>query len=128
MKLNNTPLRALLLMSFSKRLSSVRKRRGLTQQQMSDLIGIHLSQIKRYESGDTQPSLEVLRKIACSLNISSDVLLFDEGERGPSDEFKFRFEALNQFSSDEKEVAKVLLDSLILKHTVGQLGEKAKLT
>ena len=58
MKLSNSQWQAILLMSFSKRLAAVRKERGLTQQQMSEVIGIHLSQVKRYESGDTQPSLE----------------------------------------------------------------------
>ena len=80
MKLSNSQWQAILLMSFSKRLAAVRKERGLTQQQMSEVIGIHLSQVKRYESGDTQPSLEVLRKIALALNISADMLLFDGQE------------------------------------------------
>ena len=124
MKLSNSQWQAILLMSFSKRLAAVRKERGLTQQQMSEVIGIHLSQVKRYESGDTQPSLEVLRKIALALNISADVLLFDADERGPSDDFKMQFEALNQFSPNEKEVAKELLDSLILKHTANRLSTR----
>lgn len=122
MKLNNPQWQAILLMSFSKRLAAVRKERGLTQQQMSEVIGIHLSQVKRYESGDTQPSLEVLRKIALALNISADILLFDEEERGPADDLKMQFEALNQFSPNEKMVAKELLDSLILKHTANRLS------
>ncbi len=50
----------------------------------------------------TQPSLEVLRKIACALNISADTLLFDEDERRASNDFKMQFEALNQFSENEK--------------------------
>jgi len=45
MKLNNPQCQAILLMSFSKRLAAVRKERGLTQQQMSEVIGIHLSQV-----------------------------------------------------------------------------------
>ena len=124
MKLSNSQWQAILLMSFSKRLAAVRKERGLTQQQMSEVIGIHLSQVKRYESGDTQPSLEVLRKIALALNISADMLLFDGQERGPSDDFRMQFEALNQFSPNEKEVAKELLDSLILKHTANRLSTR----
>lgn len=122
MKLTNSKWQALLLMSFSKRLAAIRKARGLTQQQMSEVIGIHLSQVKRYESGDTQPSLDVLRKIALALNISADLLLFDEKEREPSDELRMQFEALSQFSPDEKKVAKELLDSLILKHTANRLS------
>lgn len=122
MKLINSKWQALLLMSFSKRLAAIRKARGLTQQQMSEVIGIHLSQVKRYESGDTQPSLDVLRKIALALNISADLLLFEENERGPSDDLRMQFEALSQFSPDEKKVAKELLDSLILKHNANRLS------
>jgi transcriptional regulator with XRE-family HTH domain len=112
----------LMTMSFSRRLSGIRKGKGLTQQQMADTIGIHVSQIKRYESGDTQPSLEVLRKIALALSISADLLLFDKDERGPTDEFRMQFEALSHFSKEEKRVVKELLDSLILKHTANRLS------
>jgi len=120
--MHQTNLTWLLTMSFSRRLAKIRKNKELTQQKMADLIGIHVSQIKRYESGDTQPSLEVLRKIALALNISADVLLFEENERGASLDFKMQFEALNQFSDDEKHIAKALLDSLILKHTANRLS------
>jgi len=113
----------LLIMSFSRRLAKIRKDKKMTQQQMADLIGIHVSQIKRYESGDTQPSLEVLRKIALALNISADLLLFDTEERDPSGDLKMQFEALEQFSDDEKRIAKELLDSLILKHTANRFSQ-----
>ena len=66
--------------------------------------------------------LDCLRKIALALNISADMLLFDEDERGASDDFKMQFEALSQFSEDEKRIAKELLDSLILKHTANRLA------
>ncbi len=121
--MNYSNLTWLMTMSFSKRLTQIRKgKKKLTQQQMADTIGIHVSQIKRYESGDTQPSLEVIRKIALALNISADMLLFDEDERGASNDFKMQFEALSQFSEEEKRVARELLDSLILKHTANRLA------
>lgn len=120
--MDHTHLTWLMTMSFSRRLTKIRKDKKLIQQQMADTIGIHVSQIKRYESGETQPSLEVIRKIALALNISADMLLFDEDERGASDDFKMQFEALSQFSEDEKRVAKELLDSLILKHTANRLA------
>ncbi|MDN3649151.1 helix-turn-helix transcriptional regulator [Reinekea marina] len=89
---------------------------------MAETIGIHVSQIKRYESGDTQPSLEVLRKIVLALNISADMLLFDEAERQPTGDLLMQFEAVGQFTEDEKKVAKELLDCLILKHTANRLS------
>jgi transcriptional regulator with XRE-family HTH domain len=111
-------------MSFSKRLAAVRKSRNLTQAQVSEITGIHLSQVKKYESGESQPSLDVLRKITLALHISADELLFDQEERGPSDDFRLQFEAISKFSGEDKKVAKELLDILILKHTANSLANK----
>ena len=113
-----------LFMSFSKRLAAVRKSRNLTQAQVSEITGIHLSQVKKYESGESQPSLDVLRKITLALHISADELLFDQEERGPSDDFRLQFEAISKFSGEDKKVAKELLDILILKHTANSLANK----
>ena len=43
------------MMSLSTRLITLRKEKGLTQQQMADTIGIHVNSLKKYEAG--QPSL-----------------------------------------------------------------------
>lgn len=108
--------RALLIMSLPTRLITLRKEQGLTQQKMADAIGIHVNSLKKYESGQTQPSLEALKKIALALHVSTDFLLFDEHEREPNDELKRQFEALNQFDEEDSKVASALLESLILKH------------
>lgn len=103
-------------MSLSARLISLRKQRGLSQQAMADAIGVHVNSWKKYESDQAQPSLDVLKKIALQLHISTDFLLFDEQDRGPDDDFRLRFEAVSSFSEEEKLVVRELLDSLILKH------------
>ena len=38
-------------MEFVKRLTALRKQRGLTQQALADDIELHVNQIKRYETG-----------------------------------------------------------------------------
>ena len=111
-----------LFMSFKDRLATLRKEKKLTQQALADMVGVHVVQIRRYEGGDAQPTLEVIRKLAVALSVSADALVFDKDERGPSDDFKMQFEALSQFTSEEKKVAKQLLDSLILQHTANQLA------
>ena len=106
----------LLTMDFPERLVKLRKERGFTQQSLADSVGIHVSQIRRYENGQTQPTLEVIRKLAVSLGTSADLLVFDKDEREPMDELKTQFEALSQFDDEEIKIAKALLESLILKH------------
>ena len=51
-------------MDFAHRLAAVRKERGLTQQTLADHVGIHVTQIRRYEAGTNQPTLDVLRALA----------------------------------------------------------------
>jgi transcriptional regulator with XRE-family HTH domain len=114
-------LQRFLRMSFSKRLVALRKEKSYTQQQMADTIGIHVSQVKRYEAGDTQPSLEVLRKIALALNISADLLLFDKSEREPDEDLKLQFEAVSQMSEQDKQAIKAMLEGMIIKHQTKQM-------
>ena len=110
-----------LPMSFPDRLVALRKGRGLTQQRLADLLGLHLTQVKRYESGDSQPSLDALRKIALTLNVSLDELVFDATERGPDEALRLKFEAIRQFSKREREIAEGVLDSLIVQHQAKRL-------
>lgn len=108
-------------MSFAKRLVSLRKVNQMTQQQMASAAQVHVSQIRRYEAGESQPTLEVLRNIAMALHISADMLVFNDDERGPhSDELKLFFEAVDQFSEQEQEIAKVLIESLIIRQTASR--------
>lgn len=106
----------LMSMDFPERLASLRKQRGLTQQALATAGGVHVTQLRRYEAGTSQPTLDVLRKLAVSLNVSADVLLFDKNERGPDEEFRMHFEALSRMTKDERKVAKELLEALLLKH------------
>lgn len=51
-------------------------------------IGIHVTQIKRYEGGSAQPSMEGLKKIALALDCATGVLVFDPSERPIADDLQ----------------------------------------
>lgn len=72
--------------------------------------------IRRYEVNETQPTLEVIRKLARALSVSADALVFEQDERGPTDELRLQFEAVSQLPSEEQSVVKEVLDSLIIKY------------
>ncbi len=110
----------LLPMDFVKRLVTLRKQLGLTQQALANAIDLHVNQIKRYEAGTAQPTLETLVRLAKELHTTLDDLVFGEDQRGPNDELRLQFEALTRFDGEDKKVAKAVLDSLILKHNAKQ--------
>lgn len=106
----------LQLMSFSAKVIALRKERGLTQQGLADLTGIHIQQIKRYEAGTSEPSAEALRKIATSLHVTTDSLLFEDGERGPDERMKLQFEALSHLDAKEREAVETVIASVLHMH------------
>ena len=103
-------------MTFAERLIALRKQHGLTQQALADRAAIHVTLLRRYEAGRTQPNIDTLRRIALALSISADLLLFDEDERGPADELKLQFEATQRLSDEEKATVKRVLEGLLLAH------------
>lgn len=106
----------LITMQLAAKLVQLRKQKGLSQQSLADAVGLHVTQIKRYESGATQPSLEALKKIVVTLGVTTDSLLFDDVERGPDDELRLQFEAVSQLPPEERLVVKEVLESLIIKY------------
>lgn len=84
-----------LAVDLPQRLVEIRKAPHLPQTGLSELAGVHLTQIQRYENGTSQPTLEVVKNLAVGLSVSAYLLLFDQGERGPDDKRKLHFEAGN---------------------------------
>ena len=113
-------------MEFPERLAALRKARGFTQQTLADKVGVHVLQIRRYEGGASQPTLEVLRKLAVALSVSADELVFDRDERGPDEDLRLQFEALSALSPEEKNVAKAVLDAMIVKNQVADVLERVR--
>lgn len=103
-------------MDFPQRLAILRKQKGLTQQALSHEAEVSLIQLRRYEAGSSQPTLDVIKRLAIALSVSSDAILFDSDERGPDEDLAYQFEAVSRFDSDDKKVAKAVLAGLILKH------------
>lgn len=105
-------------LDFHERLAALRKERGLIQQALADLVGMHISQIRRYESGQSQPTLDAIRKLARALSVSADMLLFAQNERGPDDDLKLQFEAASRLDPEEKNVIRSVIESIVLRNTV----------
>ena len=105
-----------LPMNFPSQLIQLRKKRGLTQQQMAEVVGVHVNQIKRYEAGTTQPTLEALVKITTRLHVSLDSLVFGANERGPDEDLRLQFEAVSKLAEEDKRVIREVLEGLIIRY------------
>ena len=63
------------MVNFGSKIKELRLEKGLTQQQLANLLGVAVSAISSYESGSRYPSYEVLISIARIFHVSTDYLL-----------------------------------------------------
>lgn len=62
---------------IGQRIRKYRKAYGLSQDQLADKVGISLTHMSHIETGNTKLSLPVLVKLAETLSVQTDMLLFD---------------------------------------------------
>lgn len=116
----------LLPMDFPKRLVELRKKRGYTQQAIADKITLHVTQIKRYEAGTAQPTLDTLVRLAKALRVSLDELVFNESQTAPRAQMKRLFDSVEQLSEDEQTIIRELIDGMIVKYEVKRLAAASR--
>lgn len=110
-------------MSFGKNLAKFRKEKGLTQEDLVRLSGVAISQVRRYETNKSSPTLDVIVKLAKALGTSIDEMVFDKAtgvavNKIVDRELLEQFEAVSSMSEDEKYVVKKMLEGVIVKHQV----------
>ncbi len=74
-----------------------------------------MQQLKRYEAGSSQASLDAIRYLSAALSVISDQLLFGTDERGPDVDLRLQFVAIMQFDEEEDHVVRSVLESMILR-------------
>jgi transcriptional regulator with XRE-family HTH domain len=115
---------------FGTRLRALREKRGLSQQELADIIGIHLSQLSRLEREASFPTAETVLSLARALHATTDALLL--GDRSGEERIKLhnvrlfeRFRALDSAARDEQETAIKLIDALLAKRRMEEaLGRR----
>lgn len=69
------------MVNFGEKVKLLRKERGLTQKQLACMVGVAVSAISAYESGNRYPSYSGLVSLARIFHVSTDYLLGIENAR-----------------------------------------------
>lgn len=115
----NSPLNA-NNMNFASRLKELRKKKGLSQNELSNLIDVHFTQVSRYERGETKPNAEAMTKMAKALDTTVDFLMNGSTDDAVQDagldkELIARFQQVRDMPSEEKKTVLSLIDAYIAK-------------
>lgn len=109
-------------MVLGERIKQLRTKRGWKQLELAREVGIDGGQISRYENGRITPSVEVLVKLAESLNVSTDYLLFEAVPQRPlspdDPAFIERIGQMHHLTENDKATLLHVLDAFLVKTQV----------
>jgi transcriptional regulator with XRE-family HTH domain len=111
---------------FADRLKQLRKKKGISQSDLAELIEVHFTQVSRYERGETKPNAEAMTKLAKALNTTVDFLMNGTADDAVKDaglekELISRFKEVQSLETDDKKTVLSLMDAYIAKTKIQNL-------
>ena len=107
---------------FHEKLKILRKKKGLTQQEVAELLNVERVAYTKWENGKNKPNYEKLSMLACIFDVSFDYLLGDYLEISKERYLKLK----KQKEEEKKNLFSGRLKELRLQHGFSQeeLAEK----
>jgi transcriptional regulator with XRE-family HTH domain len=105
---------------FGDNLKKIRVEKNVSQQELADLISTHATHISRYERNMAAPSIDVVKKIAEALDVTTDTLIYGTQDEKVKNSLKDS-EMLNMFikaqslTNKQQDTVKDLLSAFLLK-------------
>ena len=84
---------------FNENLRTARECKGLTQKKVADAIGVAKSTYSLYESGNREPNVITIKKIANLLKVSADNLLGLEDSFDGNEYTEAELDEIRQFAA-----------------------------
>jgi len=107
-------------MTIGKNIKKIREQRGMTQQQIADLIAMHRSNYSKVESGQREPSIDALNKIAKHFGITLDELVNLKGKVPVEEKLEDKtaieqVKLINELDEEDKAMVFRLIDTIVTK-------------
>jgi len=108
---------------FAQKLKELRKKRGLSQQELAKRAGFNKMLISKYETERSMPNMENLGKLARALDVTVDYMVFDNVPRNGRVEFKDLelleiFKAAEVLAEEDRKTIKTIVDAILVKRKV----------
>ena len=96
-------------MELSKKIEKLRKKKGMSQEELADAVGVSRQSVFKWESGVNTPDIDKLKKLVTIFNVSFDVLLNDNLDLDDNFEIVEKEEEKPQKRSKKPLIAVILI-------------------
>jgi transcriptional regulator with XRE-family HTH domain len=108
-------------MSFGDNLKKIRADKNISQGDLAKLIDVHASHISRYERNLTSPTIEVAKKIANALEVSTDTLVYGSDEQivhNKLNDEELLFYKVQKLNSEDVTSVKAMLNAFVFQKEI----------
>lgn len=114
-------------MTVGERIKELRIQKKLTQTELAGLVSLSYIQVGRYETNKSNPSADVLNRLAAALDTSTDYLMKGTQDEAVAaqltdKELLKQFKQVELLNQEDKHLIKTFIDAFITKRQVQQLA------
>lgn len=110
---------------FQERLKAARELRKWSQAELAARAGMPPSSIAHFESGSRKPSFDTLRRLANSLEVTTDFLLGRVNNPGMAEAGDPLFRDVGKLTAGDRDLAKDFLKMLAERNRAKKTGEES---
>jgi len=119
-------------MKLSEKIKKLRKNANMSQQDLADKVGVHLTHLSRLENDHLQPSLEVIKKLMDVFEVSADYLLSDDTdtyEVNIKDKtLSSKIRMIDTLDDKDREALSHVIESMLTKQRMRKVLEETSAT
>jgi transcriptional regulator with XRE-family HTH domain len=114
-------------MTVGERIKDLRGQKKLTQTELAKLVGLSYIQVGRYETNKSNPSADVLQRVASALDTTTDYLMKGTEDEAVAaqltdKELLKQFKQVEQLNQEDKHLIKTFIDAFLTKRADSATG------
>ena len=115
-------------MAIGERIKELRVQKKLTQTDLAKLVKLTYIQIGRYEANKSNPSADVLQRLAHALDTTTDFLMKGTEDEAVAAQLSDKellkpYNQVEQLNQEDKHLVKTFIDAFLTKRQLQQLAQ-----
>ena len=104
-------------MTFNEKLLSLRRKAGLSQEELAEKLGVSRQAVSRWEMGETMPDAQNILMLSDIFGVTTDYLLRDEMETGKTEKEETQAPAVHNTYVDNRSNTPIFNRILSIVHS-----------
>ena len=106
-------------MTLHEKIKILRKKKKMSQQELANKVGIHITYLSRLENGHFQPSLDIIKKMVEVFEVNCEYLINDDLDdysvKIQDKSLAERMQLVDSLEDDDRHALRQIIDTMLTK-------------